>query len=73
MTLLTISQAAEKLTVCDGMVYKLIRTQALGAYKVGTAYRVSEEDIDEYLKRRYLKAKVPKGLCTTPNTLNPNK
>ena len=48
-TLLTISQAAEYLKVCDKTVRRLINKKELLASKVGNSWRIKKDDIDQYL------------------------
>ena len=48
--LLTVSQAAQYLQVCEKTVRRLINSQRLTASKVGCrAWRIRKEAIDEYL------------------------
>lgn len=48
--LLTVSQAATYLKVCDKTVRRLISKNALAASKVGKSWRIKEIDIYDYLK-----------------------
>lgn len=48
--LLTVSQAAQYLQICEKTVRRLINSQRLTASKVGCrAWRIRKEAIDEYL------------------------
>lgn len=48
-SLMTITQAAEYLKVCDKTVRRLITRQELAASKVGKSWRIQKTDIDKYL------------------------
>ena len=48
-SLMTITQAAEYLKVCDKTVRRLIARQELAASKVGKSWRIQKADIDRYL------------------------
>lgn len=56
-TLLDPGEAAEILAVSRFMVYKLVKTRQLGAYRVGTCVRISQDQIQEYLKRTAVQPK----------------
>lgn len=47
--ILTISQTAEYLQVCDKTVRRLISSKQLLASKVGKSWRIKKSDIDNYL------------------------
>lgn len=49
--LLTIRQTAERLTVCEKTVRRLINAELLRALRVGRSLRVSEDDLQVYLAR----------------------
>lgn len=49
--ILTVSQAAEYLKVCDKTVRRLIASKALSASKVGNSWRIKKEDINSYLAK----------------------
>ncbi len=53
---LTVSEVADTLRVSTMTVYRLIKGGQLPAVRVGKAYRVREDDIDEYLARSYTRA-----------------
>ena len=46
----TIKEVAEMMKLHENLVRKLIYSQQLRAVLFGTAYRISEEDIDKYIK-----------------------
>lgn len=48
--ILTISQAATYLKVCDKTVRRLISKKTLVASKVGGSWRIQKKDIEMYLK-----------------------
>lgn len=50
-SILTISQAANYLKVCDKTVRRLITKKELIASKVGNSWRIQKEDIDRYLDK----------------------
>lgn len=47
--ILTISQVAEYLQVCDKTVRRLISNKELSASKIGKSWRIKKSDIEEYL------------------------
>lgn len=47
--ILTISQAAEYLQVCDKTIRRLISNKKLSASKIGGSWRIKKSDIDDYL------------------------
>lgn len=47
--ILTISQAAEYLQVCDKTVRTLISSKQLKAFKIGRSWQIKKSDIDDYL------------------------
>jgi excisionase family DNA binding protein len=56
--LLTISEVAELLTVSQSQVYALVKREKLSAYKIGSCLRIGEDDLQAYLKRQHMKAKI---------------
>lgn len=48
---LTVSQTAEYLQVCDKTVRRLISKGDLLASKVGSSWRIQKSDVDFYLKK----------------------
>lgn len=50
-SLMTVSQAAEYLKVCDKTIRRLIAKQELAASKVGNSWRIQKVDIDKYLNK----------------------
>lgn len=51
MEILTISQAASYLQVCEKTVRRLIEKKELPASKVGRSWRIKKQDIDCYLEK----------------------
>jgi excisionase family DNA binding protein len=54
--LLTANEVADLLRVSKMTVYRLIKEGALPALRVGRSYRLREDDVDEYLSKRYTEA-----------------
>lgn len=48
--LLTISQVASYLNVCDKTVRRLIEKKEIVAYKVGGSWRIKKRELEKYLK-----------------------
>jgi excisionase family DNA binding protein len=48
---LTIAEVASVMRVSKMTVYRLVHNGELPAVRVGRSFRVSEEDVDEYLKK----------------------
>lgn len=48
--LLTISQVASYLNVCDKTVRRLIEKKEIVAYKVGGSWRIEKRELEKYLK-----------------------
>ena len=46
---LTVSQAARVLCVCNNTVYKLIREKELPCRRIGTAIRIRKKDVMRYM------------------------
>ena len=46
---LTVSQTARILCVCNNTVYKLIREKALPCRRIGTAIRIRKKDVMRYM------------------------
>lgn len=47
----TIEQVADKLMVSHVTIRKLIKDGELESFKVGNRYRITQEQIDKYLKK----------------------
>lgn len=47
--LLTVSQAANYLQVCDKTVLRLIKSQKLTTSKIGNRWRIKGSDIEKYV------------------------
>jgi len=54
--LLTVSEVADLLRVSRMTVYRLIKEGQMSALRVGRSYRLREDDVDDYLSRRYTEA-----------------
>ncbi|HEY8200377.1 MAG TPA: helix-turn-helix domain-containing protein [Actinomycetota bacterium] len=53
---LTVSEVARLMRVSNMTVYRLIRSGALGAVRVGNRYRVRSSDVHKYLDDSYVRA-----------------
>lgn len=53
---LTVSEVARLMRVSNMTVYRLIRSGALKAVRVGNRYRLRESDVQQYLDESYVKA-----------------
>lgn len=53
---LTVSEVARLMRVSNMTVYRLIRSGALGATRIGNRYRIRESDVHKYLDASYVKA-----------------
>lgn len=51
MTLLSVSQVAAKIGISLPTAYKLINTGELKSIKIGTRFKIKEEDLDNYLNQ----------------------
>ena len=68
MTLLKPKEVADTLRIDVSSLYRLIREGKISSYRIGSAVRLSQDDLDEYLKTRRLKAiNAPKRTRTTIN------
>ena len=47
----TVSETAKALRVSTRLVYKLVETGALSAYRIGAAIRISDQQLQAYLDR----------------------
>ncbi|MGZ4131561.1 MAG: helix-turn-helix domain-containing protein [Actinomycetota bacterium] len=54
--LLTVSEVADLLRVSKMTVYRLINEGSIGSLRVGRSYRLREDDVDDYLSKRYTEA-----------------
>lgn len=50
--MLTPKQLAERLSLSLSMVYRLLTSGELECYRFGSAYRVSEEQLNQFLQRQ---------------------
>jgi excisionase family DNA binding protein len=53
---LTIAEVAALMRVSKMTVYRLVHGGELAAVRVGRSFRVSEEDVDEYLRKSFYSA-----------------
>jgi excisionase family DNA binding protein len=53
---LTVGEVARLMRVSNMTVYRLIRSGALKAVRVGNRYRVRESDVHTYLNESYIRA-----------------
>ncbi|QCW49707.1 helix-turn-helix domain-containing protein [Nocardioides dongxiaopingii] len=53
---LTIAEVASLMRVSKMTVYRLVHGGELPAVRVGRSFRVSEEDVDEYLRKSFYNA-----------------
>lgn len=56
MDFLTVGEVARLMRVSNMTVYRLIRSGALRAVRVGSRYRVRESDVHKYLDESYIRA-----------------
>ena len=56
-TYFTVEEVADRLKVSHMTVYRWIKAGQLGAYKIGGEFRITERDIERFLKERRLPAK----------------
>jgi excisionase family DNA binding protein len=54
--LLTVNEVADLLRVSRMTVYRLIKEGQMPALRVGRSYRLREDDVDDYLSKRYTEA-----------------
>jgi excisionase family DNA binding protein len=54
--LLTVSEVADLLRVSKMTVYRLIHEGQMSALRIGRSYRLREDDVDDYLSKRYTEA-----------------
>lgn len=56
-------QLAERLSLSQSMVYRLLTSGELECYRFGSAYRVSEEQLNQFLQRQKVEKQksIPKG------------
>ena len=53
---LTIAEVAAMMRVSKMTVYRLVHSGELPAVRVGRSFRVTEADVDEYLRRSFFDA-----------------
>ncbi len=61
--MLTPKQLAARLSLSLSMVYRLLSSGELECYRFGSAYRVSEEQLNQFLQRQKVETqrKLPKA------------
>jgi len=61
--MLTPKQLAERLSLSLSMVYRLLSSGELECYRFGSAYRVSEDQLNQFLQRQKVETqrKLPKA------------
>ena len=57
--LLTVADVAETMRVSNMTVYRLIKSGALAAVRVGKNYRIRESEVDRYLSERSVQVDFP--------------
>ncbi len=55
-TFLTIAEVAAMMRVSKMTVYRLVHSGELPAVRVGRSFRVTEKDVDDYLKNSFYSA-----------------
>ncbi|WP_397202783.1 helix-turn-helix domain-containing protein [Nocardioides sp.] len=53
---LTIAEVAAKMRVSKMTVYRLVHSGELPALRVGRSFRVTEDDVNEYLRKSFYNA-----------------
>jgi excisionase family DNA binding protein len=53
---LTVAEVATMMRVSKMTVYRLVHSGELPAVRVGLSFRVTEEDVDEYLRKSFYSA-----------------
>jgi excisionase family DNA binding protein len=53
VTFLTIAEVAAKMRVSKMTVYRLVHSGELPALRVGRSFRVTEDDVNEYLRKSF--------------------
>ncbi|MGN0065294.1 MAG: helix-turn-helix domain-containing protein [Nocardioides sp.] len=56
MAFLTIAEVAAKMRVSKMTVYRLVHGGDLPAVRVGRSFRVTEDDVNEYLRKSFYNA-----------------
>lgn len=52
-TFLTIAEVAARMRVSKMTVYRLVHSGELPALRVGRSFRVTEDDVNEYLRKSF--------------------
>jgi len=53
VTFLTIAEVAARMRVSKMTVYRLVHSGELPALRVGRSFRVTEDDVNEYLRKSF--------------------
>jgi excisionase family DNA binding protein len=53
---LTVAEVAQLMRVSTMTVYRLIKAGEIASVRVGKSYRISEQDVDSYIAKRYTEA-----------------
>ena len=53
---LTVAEVAAKMRVSKMTVYRLVHNAELPAIRVGRSFRVTEDDVNEYLRKSFYNA-----------------
>ena len=51
MTLLSIPEVCQRLSVSRSTIYRVIRSGEIATYKVGSRIRVAETDLDKFIQK----------------------
>lgn len=57
LKMMTIKEVAESLRVHQNTIYKRVRAGEMPSTKVGSIYRVSEQDLEQYLQDQRVNVK----------------
>ena len=60
MNLLTIKEAADRMSVSTKMIYRLMNRGKLRKVKIGGATRISEDDLNSYLEEQIKEGELAK-------------
>ncbi len=55
-TFLTVAEVATMMRVSKMTVYRLVHSGELPAIRVGRSFRVTEQDVDDYLRKSFFDA-----------------
>lgn len=54
--LLKPAEVAERLNIATSLVYQLVSDKKLASYRINSSVRISEDDLNDYLETRRIKA-----------------